>query len=116
MTYEPLSERHESIIRKLLSAEFPGREAVRDQIASSRARLIDQNGSLEFQIQTDQLAATDFRVPVEGEFEDVDGITIHVLLHVVGGRVQEMEIYKDDSSDVVEMPSPDKLRIFVPQG
>jgi hypothetical protein len=61
------------------------------------------------------VAITKSRIPVEGEVEDVDGTIIHILLHVVDGRVKDLQVYKDDSSAVVEMPRAEQLRLFRPE-
>jgi hypothetical protein len=44
------------------------------------------------------------RIPVEAEAKDDDGFTVHALLHVVGRRPIELEIYKDAGSTVKRMP------------
>jgi hypothetical protein len=36
-------------------------------------------------------------VPVEADLEDDDGVTIHVL-HVLDGYLNELEVYREDSS------------------
>jgi hypothetical protein len=115
MTLRRLTGTETRIIDKLLTEDFPGRGAIREQIRDSLVREIDSNGSLEFQVQAGPIARTDFRIPVEGEFEDIDGVTIHVLLHVVNGRLNELEVYKDDSARVAKMPGPENLRIFIPK-
>ena len=77
-------------------------------------RQIDANGNLEWDVGTSPLANSNFRIPVEGEFEDVDGVTIHILLHVVNGLVTELEVYKEDGSLVECLPKPESLRLFSP--
>jgi hypothetical protein len=111
-----LTDEESRLIDRLLEEDFPGRDAILEQINSSRVReWDDHNGSLEFDIEPSPLAHTKSRIPVEGEFEDVDGITIHVLLHVVDGRVKDLEVYKDDSSPIVKMPGAEQLRLFRPE-
>src|SRR5712692_10291272 len=109
MTFRQLTTTESRLVDKLLSEDFFGREAIREQISTSLVRQIDSNGSLEFKVPVGPVAHTNFRVPVQGDFEDIDGVTIHVLLHVVNGRVNELEVYKDASSAVSEMPEPEKL-------
>ena len=36
------------------------------------------------------------RVPVEAEVEDEDGVTVHVLLHVLEGALAELEVFHED--------------------
>ena len=33
------------------------------------------------------------RIPVEAEVEDLDAVTIHLLVHVIDGYIDELEIY-----------------------
>ena len=114
MQMRQLNDVERRLIDCLLQESFAGREAILEQINTSLVRQIDENGSLEFDVGRVPMAVPKFRIPVEGESEDVDGVPIHVLLHVVDGRVKELEIYKDDSSLVLKMPEPEKLRLFRP--
>lgn len=110
-----LTDEESRLTDRLLDGDFPGRDAILQQIKSSRVKeWDDHNGSLEFDVGPSPLAFTKSRIPVEGEFEDVDGITIHLLLHVVDGRVKDLEVYKDDSSAIVKMPGAEQLRLFRP--
>lgn len=109
-TYRQLTNYERKIIDHLFKVDFPGRDALVDQINNSLVRFVDENGSLEFLVQTEIMADVKRRIPIEGEVEDGDGIMIHVLLHVVDGRIAELEIYKDDSSSIIKMPDPSTLR------
>lgn len=93
----------------LLSADFPGRNAVAEQVAVASVRAIDNNGSLEFAPSDKSLAEVVRRIPVEAELDDGDGVTIHVLLHVVDGLLRELEVYRDDSGRVQRALVPDDL-------
>lgn len=103
------------LIDRLLSESFPARDAIRAQVVDSLAKEIDSDGSLEIRVSDKSPpVVSKFRVPVEGWFEDEDGIHIHVLLHVVNGRLNELEIYKDDGR-IIKMPDPEQLAIFTPE-
>jgi hypothetical protein len=52
-------------------------------------------------------------VPVEAELEDEDGVPVHVLLHVLDGYLNELEIYREDSAPVRRAIRPEELRILV---
>jgi hypothetical protein len=100
------------IIGKLLSADFPGKEELRRQIVQAKVRTIDDNGSIEFSTLAGDEARVTRRIPVEGEYEDIDGVTVHILLFVVNGLVDELEIHKEDGSQVVKVPEPGEIRLF----
>ncbi len=102
------------LIDHLLEGTFPGSDALREQINSCKALIIDENGSLKLRVTSDTKARTKSRIPTEGEAEDSDGVTIHVLLHVVDGKMHQLEIYKEDSSPVISLPLPQEFRLFRP--
>ncbi len=76
-------------------------------------RQIDDNGSLEFARSEQTPAEVVRRIPVEAELDDSDGVTIHLLLHVVDGLVKELEVYRDDSGPVQRTLTPQDLRLMV---
>ncbi len=53
-------------------------------------------------------------IPVAGTFKDLDGVPIHVLLHMKEGRLDILEIYRENGSDVVRMLPVTDLEIFRP--
>jgi hypothetical protein len=53
------------------------------------------------------------RIPVEAEFDDQDGVGVHVLLHVLDGYLNELEIYREDSSPLQREPDPEDFRLIV---
>jgi hypothetical protein len=80
----PLTGEEHALLSALLAAEFPGRERLAEQLTNAHARLVDTEGSLELSVSGGVAAYVARRIPVEAELEDIDGVTIHVLLHVVG--------------------------------
>ncbi|HLM86866.1 MAG TPA: hypothetical protein VK272_11830 [Solirubrobacteraceae bacterium] len=96
-----------------MSTEFSGRDAVAEQVAVASVREIDDNGSLEFAPSDKTPAEVVRRIPVEAELDDSDGVTIHVLLHVVDGFLKELEVYRDDSGRVQRVLAPGDLRLMV---
>jgi hypothetical protein len=58
-------------------------------------------------------AVVERRIPVEAELKDADGVTIHVLLHVLDGLLNELEVYRDDSGPIQRQISPEELDLIV---
>lgn len=113
--FRSLTDYERQLIDRLLSEAFPARDAIRAQVVDSLGKQIDSDGSLEILVGDESpVAVSKFRVPVQGWFEDKDGIHIHVLLHVVNRRVNELEIYKDNGT-IIKMPDPEQLLIFRPE-
>ena len=112
--FREMNNTERAIVAHLLEIPFPGSEDVAEQLQHALIRRLDDNGSVDFLIKTDTKASVQNSVPVEAEGEDLDGTTIHVLLHVIGGIARGLEVYKEDGSNVIQMPEPSKLRLFSP--
>lgn len=111
--FRPLHPSERELLAALLAQPFPGNEALAVQIAQATARPIDGDGSLELSVGGAPAAAVTRRIPVEAEAEDRDGVTIHVLLHVVDGYAIELEVFREDSAPVEGPIGPERLRIIV---
>jgi hypothetical protein len=111
--FRSLSDLEGRLLAVLLSTDFLGRDALVEQVAAASVREIDDNGSLEFARSDKTPAEVVRRIPVEAELDDSDGVTIHVLLHVVDGLVKELEVYRDDSGPVLRALAPEDLRLMI---
>ncbi|MDB5647466.1 hypothetical protein [Methylobacterium sp.] len=98
-----------AVLGLLLATNFPGRSELAAQARSALARRIDREGSVRFQTNKPQAEVRE-RVPVEGYYHyDGSGPGLHrpainLLLHVVDGRLHELEVYKDDGSAILIDP------------
>ena len=111
--FRPLSGSERRILEVLLAGHFPGNNALKAQTSRAMVRQIDSDGSLEFSVTGGLPAEVVRRIPVEAEADDTDGATIHLLLHVVDGLMNELELYRDDGGTVRRMPAAEDLRILV---
>jgi hypothetical protein len=109
-----MTERERSLIRKLLAPEFPGKDEISRQIEGAEVKTIDEDGSLKFLVNSDITVGVKYRVCTECEYEDPDGITVHVLFHVVHGKAEELEFFREDNSPVQTWPDPNLVRVFAP--
>ena len=115
-SFRELTTNERALILKLLEPVFPGRDELFLQIETAKARTIDENGSLEFLISSDvSLDRVKYGIPVEGEYEDTDGITVHLLLHVLSDKVKELEVFREDNTNVLEIADVNKVRVFAPE-
>ena len=76
----------------------------------AKATPIDDEGSLRLDVCSPVVAGVRERVPVTATFDDADDIPIYLLLHVIDGKLAELEVYKGDGSTIVVEPKPEKLR------
>jgi hypothetical protein len=98
--WRALEPQEPAVLDHLLAIDFPGRDGLAEQIRTALVRRIDDEGSLRFRVE-DAPAAVAARVPVEGRYQDGDGPGgpgVNLLLHVVGGRLHELEVFKDDGA------------------
>jgi len=111
-SFRPLSCSEREVLEVLLAPDFPGKDELVHQIEHCQVKVIDENGSLDFDV-TDTVKATHvkYAVPTEGEYEDSDGVMTHVLLHVAGDYITMLDIYKENLSRVIQL-DPKKLRVF----
>ena len=105
----PLADDERQVILRLLSEEFPGNRALAAQLSQAQARRVDTDGGLELAV-TGSPAEVVRRIPVEAEVDDSDGTTIHVLLHVVNGFLNELEFFREDGAPVQGAVLPERLR------
>jgi hypothetical protein len=110
-----MQPRERDLIHRLLEPVFPGSDELSQQLLTATARTIDEDGCLVFSVtQTEKANHVKYAVPTEGEYEDPDGITVHVLLHVRGGKAKELEFYREDNKPVQTWPDLASIRVFAP--
>ena len=113
--YRVLTVWERRILSRLLEPKFSGRDTLRVQLDQVGARTIDDDGSIKLKTKGARRAAVAQRVPTEAEAPDSDGVTIHYLLHVRSGLVNELEVYKEDLSRVLRHPDPAEVRLLTYQ-
>jgi hypothetical protein len=95
-----------------MSAQFDGRDAISSQLETVRVRDLDSDGGLALNA-SGAPAPVATRIPVELNYTDPDGMRVHVLLHVVRGFVDELEIFREDSAPVRSRPTAGAVSIEV---
>jgi len=111
-----LTVEERSFLDRLLMKPFPGRDELQEQVSSVRVSgectcgcrsiVLTVNKSLS------QKALVTRRIPIEAEGIDIDGITIHFLLHVVDGFLSELEIFREDSKSIQRLPDYNSLELL----
>jgi hypothetical protein len=103
-------ERH--VFAVLTEVDFPGRDQLCEALRHIQVRTLDTNGSLELIDTSPTIIGVVKQIPVEGEAVDDDGVVIHVLLHVRNGKPVELEIFKEDGSELKTVHSLQQLKAF----
>lgn len=110
-----LSSMEQSILSRLLTAEFPGDQELKIQMKGLRV-FTECTGCLSIgllpNVQDAAPAEVKHRIPIEAEGPDQDGVKIHFLLHVVDGFMNELEIFREDGGHIIQMPEPNVLQII----
>lgn len=94
-----------ALLERLLVMEFPGSTELREQLRTISVAEIDADGSLRLSTRASIRAAVSRRIPVEASYVDRDGVRVHLLLHVVDGYLDELEILREDSAPVINRPA-----------
>ena len=116
--FRPLEERERKLLERLLEHDpFEGRDQLRKQLNSTTARLIvehnDNYGSIELRVADPTPANTSYRVPVEAEYLDDDGIPVWIMLHINReGLMWQLEICRADGRPMISPPAPERLEPF----
>lgn len=111
--YRKPTDAEQSLLERLLEAQFPGRDELAPMVRNLLVRTIDEDGGLELCSQVEGKSSVVKRVPVEAEAKDEDGVLIHVLLHVVDGRPVELEFFREDGATLRRLPSASALELIV---
>lgn len=110
-SFRSLTQQERELLDALLSNDFPGRGELVEQAAHAKVRQIDPEGSLSFAPSAPK-AQVVRRVPVEAEVEDEDGVTVHVLLHVLEGALAELEVFREDSKQLRRPLDVQQIRVL----
>jgi hypothetical protein len=93
-----------TLIDHLLRGPFEGSAEIRSQLAIARVEAEGHGDTRTLRFtwgdQDVPRARTVVRIPVEAEILDDDGVPIAVLLHVVDGLAEELEIYRVDGEQI----------------
>jgi hypothetical protein len=112
-SFRPLLTNERQILERLLEPRFPGRDELRAQLQVATAKTFDEDGCFDIQCsQPVSPAPVKSPIPTEGECADRDGATLHVQLHVVGGIMKCLEMYKEDGSAPLGLPDARSLKLF----
>jgi hypothetical protein len=115
-SYRSPKDAEVALLKKLLEKKFPGRSTLLKQLEGLLVRTIDKEGSLSIRVNPLAPSAEVWeRVVSEGYYCDEEeflseGPKVNVLLHVVKGKLAEIEVYKDDGSPIKKGPSAEILR------
>jgi len=108
--FSEINDYYTGLLHKMFEYDFPGKVDLVRQLPHTKARLMDppnEYGSVEFHVDSNELATVENRLPIELEALDEDGIPIAVLLFVDDGKLNFLEVSKVDGSKIIKMPTPE---------
>lgn len=105
------------IVSRLLQEDFPGRDELRDQFRKAKVKNLNCEDKcpsfLIIPASSAPKSKVDIRIPVEASTKDGDGGPLEVLLHVVDGLLEELEVVKYGEADFIGPINPDLLEVKV---
>lgn len=105
------------LLKKLLNQDFNGATELKKQLSSLTVETIvgqnDNYESIALYVDDRNKASVLQRVPVEARAYDSDGVAIDALLHVVDGRLNELEFLKVDGTNIIERPNAEDFICIV---
>lgn len=112
-TPHSMNEQERALLMALLPHEHPLRDALVLHAEAASVEWFEAGGSpiIEFNVDRSRVppVESEHRVVSEGEVSDKDGVTIHLLLHVVDGYLEEIELVREDDNDVIALPESDRI-------
>ncbi len=105
-----LKKHERELLDYLLEPDFPGRDVLRQQVATARVEELDDCPCLRFHVTSPVTAEVKQRIPIEAGSEDVE-----ILLHVLDGRLSELEIVRKDPSKPLKIPALSEFKRFCPE-
>jgi hypothetical protein len=115
----PLTAEERRLLTLLLRPNFPGAAALREQLAGTRVSGTCRDGCGSVMLTVDPAItaryAGEWRAPVSLVGTDIDGVPIEVLIHVLDGKLAELEIVRFDYEHVKQMPADAAFRCTFPE-
>ena len=106
-----------TLLERLLDQDFDGAAELKRQLPSLIVETIseqnDNYGSIALSVNDGNSASVLQRVPVEARAHDSDGVAIEVLLHIVNGKLNELEFLKVDGTKILKRPRVDDFKCSV---
>lgn len=114
--FRELSVREHELLEKLLEAATHGRNELQAQLGSTRAKQIDNDGTLLLQCLGCVGAPAKHAPVAEGVCKDADGADIAVILHLgKDGLMSMLEIIRYDGSPIINPPTAQNLVLLMPE-
>jgi len=97
---------------RLLSHPFPGSSELTLQLDGLLAVELDQEGSLALFPTCEVIAPVTMDNPVEGQAADSDGVIIHFVVFVRRGRLDELELFREDNEPIKNLPPAERITVY----
>jgi hypothetical protein len=109
-----------ALLHRLLERNFPGRDALVQQIPLADVRWGGTREAPSFmsirvpeeveRAEVDAASLSD----AEGIAWDIDGMKIHLIIHLEGGRLAELEVIREDGEPIRRYPDAESIKPAYP--
>jgi hypothetical protein len=110
-----LNDQERQVTKTLLSPTFEGHTALQGQVSNAKVTKVEDLGStlaIVIKAEEGEPANIATGVPVTGKTLDSSDADIFVELHVVDGRLHELEFWRGDGSPIKHPMKLDQLTIY----
>jgi hypothetical protein len=115
ITYRQPSGEELELLMRMLDANFTGAEELKCQLSGILVRALDEEsdnyGSIALKVADCNPVIVEKRVPVVARAYDSDGTPVEALLHIVEGRLNELEVIKFDGTPILNKPKSSEYLI-----
>jgi hypothetical protein len=84
------------LMARMLALDIDRVDLLRQQAETAETKVIDEDGSFQVRTSGPPWMESQERVPIEAECFDRDNTPVEVLMHVIDGLIDELEIYRVD--------------------
>ncbi len=109
-----INETESKWLETVLVPDFQGKDVIQNQLLSSKVEANYNSGFISLKFKVSHRIGKfnfDVRVPVEMRAFQTDDVPYVFLLHIVEGYVDELEVFKADSSEILLPPDIDLSKV-----
>ena len=113
-SFRELNLQEKEILNTLLEKDFKGRTEIKEQIHTATVRKCCDCGcnSIEFSITSNTVIPSTIRVSVEASYF-IKEKPFQILLHVIKGKVSELELVSYSDLIATDYPKKDELKVKI---
>ena len=110
--YRHLTENESNLIRRLIHSGVSDRESLLRAALEGEVKDLEDDDSLFYKVS--DYGSGIHHMIVEAEYEDIDGVTATISVHMIDDKLTEVEIWKGDGSRLAAPIDPERVDVIWP--